>query len=119
MSGRTSHPHLNLRDWPFNVVPSEQSAEIWVGRPDVERRLRLLLRTIRRVDASRIVLFWAAYGAGKSHALQHLRFKAKNAEDLRALYVVTPKGIKNFLDVYWAIVESALTAGVLEELGLA
>lgn len=112
-------PHLNLRDWPFNVVPSEQSAEIWVGRPEVERRLKTLLRTIRRVEASRIVLFWAAYGAGKTHALQHLRFKAQDASDVQALYVVTPKGIKSFLDVHRAIIDSALSAGLVEELGLA
>lgn len=112
-------PHLNLRDWPFQVVPSAQTSEIWVGRPEFERRLLKLLRTIRRVPASRIVLLWAAYGAGKTHGLRYFAHQAKADEKVRALYVVTPKGIRSFLDVYHAIIEAALTSDLLSELGLA
>jgi AAA ATPase domain len=112
------HQHLNLRGWPFQVVPSEETAAIWVGRPEVEKRLRRLLRTISRVAASRIVLLWAAYGAGKTHALMHLQHKARESDDVRVLYVVTPKTIKNFLDIYRAIIEAALKTDLLSDLGM-
>lgn len=113
------YPHLNLRDWPFNTVPSEHTAAVWVGRPDAYRKLRGLLRGIQRVDSSRIILLWAAYGAGKTHALRHLKIKARDDDHVRVLYVVTPKGIKSFLDVYRAIIDAALATDTLSELGLA
>src|SRR4051794_39629943 len=106
MSESNAHEHLNLRGWPFQVVPSEEAAAIWVGRPEVEKRLRALLRTIARVPASRIVLVWAAYGAGKTHALKNLQYRARDTSDVRVLYVVTPEGIKNFIGVYGAIIEA-------------
>lgn len=115
----TEFTHLNLQDWPFQVVPSDASAKRWVGRPDFERKLRGLLRTVRRVEPSRIVLLWAAYGAGKTHALRYLANLADDFEDVRALYVVTPKGIKNFLDVYRAVADAALRSDLISELGLA
>jgi hypothetical protein len=111
--------HLNLEDWPFQVVPSEEAAKIWVGRPEFERKLRGLLSTVQRVNPSRIVLLWAAYGAGKTHALRYLTHLASEDEDVRALYVVTPKGIKHFLDVYRAVVDAALRSDLISELGLA
>ena len=108
-----SYERLNLRGWPFQTVPSEYTAAIWVGRPETHRRLHGLLRTAQRVNASRIVLLWAAYGAGKTHALLHVQVTARATEDLQTLYVVTPKGIKNFLDIYRAIIDSALSTDLL------
>ena len=111
--------HLNLEAWPFQVVPSDESSKRWVGRPAMERKLRGLLRTVQRVSPSRIVLLWAAYGAGKTHALRHLAHLADDQRDVRALYVVTPKGVKHFLDVYRAVVDAALRNDLISELGLA
>ena len=118
MSTGNPHEHLNLRGWPFQVVPSEQTAAIWVGRPEAEKRLRALLRTIRRVDTSRIVLLWAAYGAGKTHALMHLQVKARDGDDVRVLYVVVPNTVKSFLDIYRAIIEAALKTDLLSDIGM-
>lgn len=115
----SEYQHLNLRGWPFNVVPSDASASVWVGRPAFKRELDMVLRSARRVESSRIVLLWADYGAGKTHALRHLAWMAKKSKDVRALYVVTPKGVKSFLDVYRAVMDSALVEGLLEEVGLA
>jgi AAA ATPase-like protein len=117
MSGAV-HEHLNLRGWPFQAVPSEETATIWVGRPETRRRLRALLRTIERVDASRIVLMWAAYGAGKTHALLHLKGEAREREGIRTLYVVAPRAIRNFVDVYRAIIDAAMATDVLADLGV-
>jgi hypothetical protein len=111
--------HLNLRAWPFAVVPSPDHAPVWVGRKDAERKLKVLLRTAMRVQSSRIVLLWAPYGQGKTHALHYLRAMSESVPSVKALYVVTPQGIKDFVDVYRAIIESALGDGVLDDLGLA
>ena len=111
------YEHLNLRGWPFNIVPSEDTAAVWIGRAEARRRLRILLRTVSRVPASQIVLLWAAYGAGKTHALKHLQGMAREKPDLLALYTATPEGIRSFLDVYRAIIEAALEAGTLAAAG--
>ncbi len=113
------YAHLNLRGWPFSVVPSDQSAEEWVGRAEVRKRLRSLLRTVSRVDASRIVLLWASFGAGKTHALRHLKLLSRDQEGVQALYVVTPRSIKSFIDLHRAIIEAAVSEGLIDELGLA
>src|SRR4051812_40538728 len=111
--------HLNLRAWPFAVVPSPDHPPIWVGRKDAARKLKMLLRTVTRVASSRIVLLWAPYGQGKTHALHHLRAMSASHDEVKALYVVTPQGVKDFVSVYRAIVDSALDDGVLDDLGLA
>lgn len=109
--------HLNLNGWPFHVVPSEETARVWIGRPEVQRRLRKLVRSIPRVSASQLVLLWAAYGAGKTHALRHVQHLAREIPELVSLYVVTPKGIRSFLDIYKAIIDAALSAGLIAAAG--
>jgi len=111
------YEHLNLREWPFNIVPSEDTASVWVGRPEALRRLRILLRTVSRVPASQIVLLWAAYGGGKTHALKHLHGMTREKPDLLALYTATPEGIRSFLDVYRAIIDAALESGTVAAAG--
>src|SRR5690348_6041174 len=112
------HEHLNLRGWLFQAVPSEETAAVWVGRPETRKRLRALLRTIDRVAAPRFVLMWVAYGAGKPHALLHLKGEAREREGIRVLYVVAPRAIRNFVDVYRAIIDAALSTDVLADLGV-
>jgi hypothetical protein len=116
-TSQASYDALNLRGWPFNIVPSEETAAVWIGRPEARRRLHMLLRTVSRVPASQIVLLWAAYGAGKTHALKHVQGLARQQPDLIALYVATPEGIRSFLDIYRAVIDSALTAGTLAAAG--
>lgn len=111
------HEHLNLREWPFSVSPSEESAKVWVGRKDVKRRITRLLKGIQRVSSSQIILLWASYGAGKTHLLKHLESLARDRPDVIPLFVVTPRGIKSFLDIYRAIIEAAIRAGTIEAAG--
>jgi hypothetical protein len=116
MTGET-WPHLNLKAWPFSVVPPNRPTELWLGRPEAEQRMRRILRSARSVPTSQILLLWADYGAGKTHALRHMEFLARAVDGLVPLYVVTPKGIKSFLDVYKAIIDSASQAGILTTIG--
>lgn len=112
-----AYDHLNLKGWPFNIVPSEETATVWVGRKGEKRRLEMLIRSIARIDASQIVLLWAPYGSGKTHALRHLQWLARQRPNLLPLYVVTPKGIRSFLDIYRAIIEAALASGAVGAAG--
>jgi hypothetical protein len=60
---------------------------------------------------------WAAYGAGKTHALRHVQHLAREVPELVSLYVVTPKGIRSFLDIYKAIIDAAVSAGLVGAAG--
>lgn len=103
-----AHPHLRMRDWPFRIAASEETAHIWVGRPTFQKKIQNIQRSAARVRASRIVLLWASFGSGKTHALLHLQYLARQDASLIPLFVVTPKGIRSFIDVYQAIVDSVL-----------
>lgn len=110
---------LNLRAWPFSIVPSEGQGRLWVGREEVRGKLQALLRSVLRVQASRIILLWADYGQGKTHALRYIQSLASDNDRLRALYVATPQGIKSFVDIYRGVIEAALESGLIDQLGLA
>lgn len=105
------YPYLNLIDWPFRIVASQSTADIWVGRPDSLRKLEALKQSASRVPSSQIVLLWASFGSGKTHALLHLDHLAAQHDDLVPLYVVMPKGIRSFIEVYRAIADAALESG--------
>jgi hypothetical protein len=113
----SEHEHLNLARRPFAVVPSQSSAEVWIGRDETQRELRKLVRTASRVEASQLILMWASFGQGKTHALRHLEFKALQSADLIPLYVVIPRGIKSFVDIYRAIADALLDAAILAPAG--
>ncbi|WP_392545452.1 BREX system ATP-binding domain-containing protein [Oryzobacter sp. 24SJ04S-52] len=60
---------------------------------------------------------WASFGAGKTHALMNLRRLAQETSSLVPLYVVTPRGIKTFVDLYRAVSQAALESGVAASTG--
>ena len=111
------YPRLGLRTWPFHVVASEATAEVWVGRPDLQRKVDRLQRSAARVPNSQIVLLWASFGAGKTHALMHLRRLAQAQPTLTPLYVVTPRGVRSFVDLYRAVADAAVQAGLAQAAG--
>jgi len=110
------YAHLGLTGWPFNRAGPE-SADIWVGRPDVLRRMKLLLRGASRVPASQLFLMWADLGSGKTHALRHMEHLAKSQPDLVTIMLTTPRGIGSFFDVYRVAVDGAITVGALASAG--
>jgi hypothetical protein len=111
------YDHLNLKAWPFNVSASAETARVWVGREGARKQLEVLLRGAQRVDASQIALLWAGFGAGKTHALRYLQFRAQEIPELMPLYVVVERGIKSFLDIYRSIIDAALDAGAVVAAG--
>src|SRR5262249_40601298 len=110
-------PHINMRRWPFDVVPSTDGVEHWIGRREVGIRLRRVGEGAVRVPASRIILVWATFGSGKTHALRHVEYLARKAGSPVAGYVVVPRGIKSFLDIFKVIVDALMEKDVLSEVG--
>ncbi len=99
------YEHLNLKAWPFQVVPDEEFATIWAGRPQTRRQLELLLRKMQYVPKSGLHLLWANFGMGKTHTLLHMHHLCQQTEGrLIPIYAVMPKRAKGFLEVYRAIV---------------
>lgn len=109
-------PHLGLRGWPFNRA-SREAGEIWIGREDIRRRLRVMLKSATRVPASQLILLWADLGAGKTHTLRHMECMASEDPDVVTIFVTTPEGTTSFFDVYRACVDGAIAAGALESAG--
>jgi Cdc6-like AAA superfamily ATPase len=109
--------HLNLRRWPFDIVPSSEGVQQWIGRSGVSKQLHRLVEGSVRVPNSRIVLVWAAFGSGKTHALRYIEHLADKKDDSVAIYIVVPRGVRSFLDIYKSIVDSILRKRILVPVG--
>jgi hypothetical protein len=110
------YSHIGLTGWPFNRAGPE-NAGVWVGRPDILRRMKLLLRSASRVPASQLFFLWADLGSGKTHALRHMEYLAQSQPDLVTIMLTTPQGIGSFFDVYRAAVDGAIAVGALASAG--
>jgi hypothetical protein len=98
------YEHLNLKAWPFQVVPDPEFAAIWAGRRQTKRQLERLLWKMQFTPKSGLHLLWANFGMGKTHTLLHLQHLCRQTQGrLTPLYAVMPKRIRGFLEVYRAI----------------
>jgi hypothetical protein len=99
------YEHLNLKAWPFQIVPDPQFATVWAGRHKTKDQLGRLLWKMQFAPKSSIHLLWANFGMGKTHTLYHIQHLCKQSKGrLIPLYAVMPKRVSGFLDVYRAIV---------------
>lgn len=98
--------HLYFMGWPFQTVPDETFFYIWADRANLRAQIDRLIWRWHRVERSTFHLMWADLGAGKSHTLQYTRQYLLDHPELKILpiYVVMPKQMRNFLDVYRAII---------------
>lgn len=94
-------PHLQFKDWPFQVVPDERFVEIWADRKEVLADIHNLLQGFSRRKQSTINLLWAWFGAGKSHTLRHMQYLCRTKyQTIIPIYTEFPKSVKSFFDVY-------------------
>jgi hypothetical protein len=99
-------PHLGLIRWPFPVVPDRDYCTFMADREAVKAELHALLQSLGRRDTSSIHLFWAWFGAGKTHTLLYLGNQADIAShsDRSTAFVTAysefPKAARGFLDVF-------------------
>lgn len=99
-------PHLALTRWPFPVVPDREYCKFMADRQELQTELKELLQTLSRRDTSSIHLFWAWFGAGKTHTLLYLAHLTEIANQAAAgtalltVYSEFPKSVRGFLDVF-------------------
>jgi hypothetical protein len=119
-----AYTHLGLNRWPFPVVPEPDYCTFLAARSQVRMDVHEMVDALARRDTSSIQLFWAWFGAGKTHTVHyfsHYAAQAANAKGnnrLITVYTEFPKGAKSFLDLYRsllvAIDSDLLTEAFLE-----
>ncbi len=113
----TQLERINLKRWPFSVVPDAQSSAIWAGRPKEKRQIHRIVRKMEISPTSNIRIIWANFGMGKTHTLLYMKHLCESSyPSLKPAYAVLPKQSKGFLDVYRAIMEGLLALPLYEEL---
>lgn len=98
--------HLGLTRWPFSSVPHPEYSTFIADRKQLQADVSSLLTSLSRRDVSSIHLFWAWFGAGKTHTLYYLANRAvqmtghslNNA--LYTVYTEFPKSARGFVDLY-------------------
>lgn len=115
-----AYPHLQLTRWPFPVVPDPAYCTFLAARRLLRDDVHELLNALERRDTSSIHLFWAWFGAGKTHTLHYLAHRARahstppDRSVLLPVYTEIPKGVRNFFDVYRALLVALDTDAVLD-----
>ncbi len=98
--------HLGLRRWPFPVVPDREYCTFMADRERLQVDLADLLANLSRRETSSIHLFWAWFGAGKTHTLLYLANRAEQASQKAGttsfvtVYSEFPKSPRGFLDLF-------------------
>lgn len=101
------YEHLNLRAWPFQIVPDPEFAEIWVGRQQTKQQLDRLIQKMQFAPKSGLHLLWANFGMGKTHTLLHLKHLCRATQGrLIPVYAVMPRRPTGFVDLYRTIVNN-------------
>jgi hypothetical protein len=97
---------------PFSVVASPATAGCWAGRPALKQELARMCRSWGRRADTTVDLFWANLGAGKTHALNHLKYLLLSGRayaferDPVISIVEMPQDLKSFHQFYQGIAES-------------
>ena len=108
MSRRYSY--LRLTRWPFPVVPDPQFCVFLAARKQLQLDVKSLVQTLARRDTSSIHIFWAWFGAGKTHTLHYLSHCARTVSEeagynaLLPVYTEFPKAARSFVELYRAFV---------------
>lgn len=103
--------HLGLARWPFPVVPDPEFCNFMADREQLKSDIANLLRILSRRDASSIHLFWAWFGAGKTHSLYYIASRAASENNdhknngLHTVYSEFPRAARGFVDLYRSFAE--------------
>jgi hypothetical protein len=96
---------------PFALVASDEYSLCWAGRAETLLQLNKLCRAWGRRGDSTLDLMWANLGAGKTHAMLHLRHLAAthfsdlaSTDDAIVVFVELPEHIKHFKELYEKII---------------
>jgi hypothetical protein len=102
------YPHLFLKEWPFQIVPSPTFYKIWAGRNEIKQTLIKMFERVQQRNPSLIYLLWGYFGAGKTHSLRYFQWKLSNDKIFPTLvgYHEFPVSAKKFIDVYQGFITS-------------
>lgn len=101
------YENLNFKDWPFRVVPDEEFAGVWAGRPKTKQQLERLMRKMQFVPKSGFHILWANFGMGKTHTLLNLKLRCQETDgQLIPIYAVMPKRSTGFLELFREIIQA-------------
>jgi len=94
------YPHLFLRAWPFTKVPDEEFCKIWADRNKLKEEIESTFSHAIKRKISQICIFWAWYGAGKTHSLMHYQWKLNRTGEAYVVFTEFPQNPRSFLDLY-------------------
>jgi polyhydroxyalkanoate synthesis regulator phasin len=102
MPNEAKYPHLYLKEWPFQIIPSPTFYKIWAGRKEIKQTLTQMFKRAQERDPSTIYLLWGYFGAGKTHSLKYFQWKLSNDKENPTLigYHEFPVAVKRFIEVY-------------------
>jgi hypothetical protein len=116
MTDTSDLTRLNLKRWPFALVPGEGADLVWADRAELRKRVSRVMRGLPRHHAATLHLLWADFGAGKTHTLRFIEQEATAGrfQGITPIYSALPKGCRYFLEIYRAVMR-ALGPGKLGE----
>jgi hypothetical protein len=97
-------PTIGFAESPFSPLADEESAGCWAGRGEVLAQLNRVRASWRSRSDSTLDLMWANLGAGKTHALLHLKWLMANETEVVPVFVELPEDIRDFHALYRLIV---------------
>src|SRR3989344_1285434 len=115
------HRTVPFRTSPFSLVADEASSACWAGHRAVLTQLHKLCRVWANRSDSSLDVMWANLGAGKTHALFHLRHLLFTGFQTNPPAIVAygevPEHLKHFIELYRPLV-TTLPIKEIAELGL-
>lgn|GEM_PF-2176466 len=108
MSDGSNVDGMGFRYWPFDLVPRPGERLVWAARPGLKKEIDRLRLRLGRHQAVSLHLLWADFGAGKTHTLLYIKQEADAGRfgEVLPLYSVLPKGCREFIDIYRAVVRA-------------
>lgn len=106
MTNEGKYPHLYLKEWPFQIVPSPTFYKVWAGRKKIKQTLTEMFKRVQQREPSAIYLIWGYFGAGKTHSLRYFQWKISNDKETPTFigYHEFPTSAKKFIEVYQSFI---------------
>jgi hypothetical protein len=99
---------FGFKYWPFAIVPGSNDEIVWADRATLKQQIVRLGQRLSRHTAVSLHLLWADFGAGKTHTLLYLKQQSERGQfgPIIPFYCALPKGCRDFIDIYRAIVRN-------------
>lgn len=97
----------HFQDSPFALTADPMLATFWAGRPNELQHIQRVVRMLTSRADSTLDLVWANFGAGKTHALFHLKHLLRQSSPSTVtVFVEVPEQLRSFIEIYRKVVTS-------------